>query len=126
MPFASALERGRICRKSKSSGGGVTISTPARDARSGFFLAALHHVGGGGGQPHARVQHRICGSRFHQCFCGHAGFIGGTMKTLESKRLSVDREIASPKSPVPGAQQKNSRSGDVALLPPTNGPPAKG
>ena len=66
------------------------------------------------------------GRRFHQCFCGHAAFISDTpMKTLESKRLSVDREEVSPKPPVPDPRQQNSRSADVALLPPTRGSPAK-
>ena len=65
------------------------------------------------------------GRRLHQCFCGHAGFITGTMKTLESKRISVQAEMVSPKPPVPDPQQQNSRSADVALPPPTRGPPAK-
>jgi hypothetical protein len=65
------------------------------------------------------------GGRFHQCFCGHAGFITGTIKTLESKRLSVERETGLPKASVPEPQQQNSRLADVALLPPTHGPPAK-
>lgn len=61
------------------------------------------------------------GRRFHQCFCGHAGFITGAMKTLESKRLSVEREVVSAKPPVPDA----SRSADVPRLSPTHGPPAR-
>jgi hypothetical protein len=44
------------------------------------------------------------GRRFHQCFCGHAGFITGTIKTLESKRLSVEAEVASPNPPGCGAR----------------------
>jgi transcription elongation factor Elf1 len=66
------------------------------------------------------------GRRFHQCFCGNAAFISDTpMKTLESKRLSVDREEVSPKPPMPDPQQQNSKSADVTLLPPTRGTPAK-
>ena len=66
------------------------------------------------------------GRRFHQCFCGNAAFISDTpMKTLDSKRLSVDRDEVSPKPPVPDPQQQNSKTADVTLLPPTRGTPAK-
>jgi hypothetical protein len=66
------------------------------------------------------------GRRFHQCFCGQAGFISSTpMKTLESKRISVKAEVSSPTQPV--AERKGqSGSADIALPPPTRGqPPAK-
>ncbi len=65
------------------------------------------------------------GRHFHQCFCGHAGFISGTIKTFESTRLSVEREVGSPNQPIPERRDQNSRSVDVALAPPTHGPPAK-
>jgi hypothetical protein len=66
------------------------------------------------------------GRRFHQCFCGHAGFITGTLKTLESKRLSVEREAGPPKPPYPEREQQNSSPADMALPPPiTPGIPAK-
>jgi hypothetical protein len=32
------------------------------------------------------------GRRFHQCFCGSAGFITGTIKSVEGKRLSIEAE----------------------------------
>jgi hypothetical protein len=64
--------------------------------------------------------------RFHQCFCGSPAFISDTpMKTLESKRLSVDRDEVSPKPPTPDPEQQNRKSADVTLLPPTRGTPAK-
>jgi hypothetical protein len=66
------------------------------------------------------------GRRFHQCFCGSAGFISGTMKTLESKRLSVEAEVSSPNPPVAKPEQESDRPADIALPPPTYGrPPAK-
>jgi hypothetical protein len=74
------------------------------------------------------------GRRFHQCFCGEAGFISSTpMKTLESKRLSVEADVGSPNQPVaehtnqPVAEHKGqSGPTDIALPPPTRGqPPAK-
>lgn len=65
------------------------------------------------------------GRHFYQCFCGHAGFLSGTIKGFESKRLSVDREEVSPKPPVPDPQQQNNITADVALLPPTRSFPAK-
>jgi hypothetical protein len=61
------------------------------------------------------------GRYFHQCFCGHAGFISGTIKSFKDTRLSVEREVDSPKRPGPDA----SGSDDVLRLPPTHGPPAK-
>jgi hypothetical protein len=65
------------------------------------------------------------GRHFHQCFCGHAGFISGTINAFEGKRLSVEREVGSAQTPSPESQQENSTSVDVALPPPTTLPPAK-
>ena len=59
------------------------------------------------------------GRRFHKCFCGHAGFISGIIKTLESKRLSLEGERAGAPH-----QDLSSKSADVALPPPTNRSPA--
>ena len=65
------------------------------------------------------------GRHFYQCFCGHAGFLSGTIKAVESKRLSVEREMASDQSPVSNPQQQSSKAAEVVLLPPTHDPPAK-
>lgn len=65
------------------------------------------------------------GRRFHQCFCGHAGFITGTIKTVESKRLSVEDKMGSPQPPVAERQQQKNRPPDAALPPPKRVPPAK-
>ena len=49
------------------------------------------------------------GRRFHQCFCGQAGFISGTMKAIESKRLSVGAADSYSRTGYcrePGAKQK--------------------
>jgi hypothetical protein len=118
----------------KDQATGVTVSVATYNADeynwSGFccpYCSASGFVSCSGGPLACDATIELRNGRpFHQCFCGHAAFIGGTMKTLESKRLSVDREIASSKSPVPDAQHQNSRSADVALPPPTHGPPAKG
>jgi hypothetical protein len=66
------------------------------------------------------------GRRFHQCFCGEAGFISGTpMKTLKSKRLSVEADVGSPNQPV-AEHKRQSGPTDIALPSPTRGqPPAK-
>jgi hypothetical protein len=65
------------------------------------------------------------GRRFFQCFCGHAGFITGTMKTVEGKRVSVEADVVpSPNSAVAAPPQ--STSTDIAQLPPTQArPPVK-
>jgi hypothetical protein len=66
------------------------------------------------------------GRKFHQCFCGHAGFITGTIKSLGSRRLSVEAEVASPSQPETAHQRSNRKPTDAALPAPTQGgPPAK-
>lgn len=60
------------------------------------------------------VQNRT-GGLFHQCFCGQAGFITGTIKTLESKRLSVEVEAGSPKAAPVENKERNSKRAAVAL-----------
>jgi hypothetical protein len=54
--------------------------------------------------------------KFHQCFCGHAGFITGTIKTLESKRLSVDEKPGMPTS-LPPDHSSASQPGSSPALP---------
>jgi hypothetical protein len=63
------------------------------------------------------------GHKFHQCFCGNAGFITGTIKSHESKRLSVDAGVDAPIPPE--RQPPRSKPADTALPPPKRGPPAK-
>jgi hypothetical protein len=58
------------------------------------------------------------GRRFHQCFCGEAGFIGPPFKTLKGRRLSIEGEIALPKKPDAGNQAVSERPADAALPPP--------
>jgi hypothetical protein len=66
------------------------------------------------------------GRRFYQCFCGHAGFLTGTMKTVGGRRLSVEADVGSPKRAVTEPQPSSSRPADIALPPPKKGrPPAK-
>jgi hypothetical protein len=65
------------------------------------------------------------GRRFRQCFCGQAGFISGTIKTIESRRLSVEADVGSRSEGPEPTKPATSRS-DVALLGPTqSSPPAK-
>jgi hypothetical protein len=64
------------------------------------------------------------GRHFHQCFCGHAGFISGTITAFEGKRLSVEREVGSAQRPIAESQQQNSRSVGVALPSSTHTSPA--
>jgi hypothetical protein len=59
------------------------------------------------------------GRRFHQCFCGQAGFIGGTMKAIESKRLSVGADSYSRKPSAVESQGLSRKHADAALPPPT-------
>jgi hypothetical protein len=64
------------------------------------------------------------GRRFRQCFCGQAGFISGTIKTVESRRLSVEADVGSRSEGAEPKKTETTRS-EVALPWPTqNGPPA--
>jgi hypothetical protein len=65
------------------------------------------------------------GRRLHKCFCGHAGIISGTIKTFQSKRLSVEAELGSQQPPVAESQRQKNRPANTALPPPKQGPPAK-
>jgi hypothetical protein len=62
------------------------------------------------------------GRRFHTCFCGAAGFITGSIKGFEGKRLSVEAPPDAPKVPT----EANRKPADIALPTPTKGgSPAK-
>lgn len=65
------------------------------------------------------------GRHFHQCFCGHAGFISGTIKSFKGTWLSAEREMGSTSRPSPERRQQSSKSADVTILPSTHGPLAK-
>jgi hypothetical protein len=66
------------------------------------------------------------GGRFHQCFCGNAGFITGTIQDLESRRLSLEVEPGAQSLPDAERQPLNSGPPNMALSPPSQGgPPVK-
>jgi hypothetical protein len=44
------------------------------------------------------------GRRFHQCFCGGAGFITGTIETIGSNRLAVEVDPGAAKPPTPKSE----------------------
>jgi hypothetical protein len=58
------------------------------------------------------------GRRFHQCFCGQAGFISGTIRIVESRRLSVEADKYQ-RTQVTAEAQVDRR--DIALPAPTHG-----
>jgi len=118
--------------KHRSSGAKAAAALYAADEYnwSGFHCAycnASSFVTCGGG-------HLTCdgtaelrsGRRFRQCFCGHAAFISGTMKTLESKRLSVEADVGSSDAPRRSQHmQQTGKAADAALPPPSRGLPTK-
>jgi hypothetical protein len=56
------------------------------------------------------------GGRFHQCFCGQAGMITGSIKSLESRRISVESEVCPTDDPrAERRQQKDNELPDVML-----------
>jgi hypothetical protein len=66
------------------------------------------------------------GRRFHQCFCGEAGFINGVIQTIDDKRRPVGAELSSENVPTPKSQGVSKTPAATALPPPTKGvPPAK-
>jgi len=98
---------------------GVAVETATRDSNeynwSGFscpYCDAGSFVACAGG-------HLACdgsaqsrdGRRFHQCYCGAAGFIAGTTKATTAKRLSLE---AQPNSLPPPAAESRRPSGKPA------------
>jgi transcription elongation factor Elf1 len=63
--------------------------------------------------------------RFHQCFCGHAAFISGNIKTFENERLSVEAQVDPPNAPPADRQRQSRKPADAALPAPAQGLPAK-
>ena len=63
------------------------------------------------------------GRRFHQCFCGNAGFIEGIIKTIEASQsiFQVERDAAKP--PTQQSTEVTSKAAAMNLLLPTKGKP---
>ena len=61
------------------------------------------------------------GRPFHQCFCGHAGFITGTIKTFGDKRLSVEAEVGAEAPSKPTSQRPSGSATEIAIPPPMKG-----
>jgi hypothetical protein len=64
------------------------------------------------------------GRRFHQCFCGNAGFIEGTIKTVEANQssLSIEPEAATTPPAYSGIRKADEPLA-TALPSPTNASP---
>jgi hypothetical protein len=66
------------------------------------------------------------GRRFHKCFCGGAGFIGGTIETIDDNRHSVEAELGDAKPPAAKNEGLRGEPAAIALPSPRRGgPPAK-
>jgi hypothetical protein len=63
------------------------------------------------------------GRDFHQCFCGHAGIISGTIKTFKNERLAVEPG-AETSNPPPG-DRPQERHAQAVVLPNARPVPAK-
>jgi uncharacterized Zn-finger protein len=125
------IERARSERKSPpmaepNSSSARPAAVPMRDAneynRSGFscpYCGASSFVSCADGHLACdRTAELRNGRRFHQFFCGHAGFITGIIKNPGSKRLSVQAELNSPNLPDAHRPPANNKPTDVALPPP--------
>jgi hypothetical protein len=120
-----------IDEKDRSSGAKAAATSYAADEYNwnGFvcpYCNATNFVSCQGGHLSCQgtVENRN-GGLFHQCFCGQAGFITGTIKALEGKRLSVEAEAASPNEPAAKRTQQNSKPTGVVLPTQRNGLPTK-
>jgi len=111
----------------------VAVSATTNDADeynwSGFFCpycnaSSFVSCGGGHLACDGTIQVRKDG-RFHQCFCGHAAFIRGNIKTFENERLSVQAQVDPPNAPPAAPPQQSGKPANVALPAPARGVPAK-
>jgi len=117
--------------KDQLTGAAISVATSDADEFnwSGLFCpycAASSFVSCRGGHLacDGTVQVRKDG-RFHQCFCGRAGFISGMIKTFENERLSMESEVDPPNVPPAVRERQSSKPADTALPAPTHGLPAK-
>jgi hypothetical protein len=62
--------------------------------------------------------------RFHRCFCGHSGYIGGHIQSFNDRRQSFEPAVT-PKQSYPISGMTKGQSGAMAL-PLPQGPPARG
>jgi hypothetical protein len=64
--------------------------------------------------------------RFHQCFCGHAAFVGEFIKSIEDTRRSSGLGEKAAKPPTTTDQGNSGKPTGTAVAPLTkNGPPSK-
>jgi hypothetical protein len=63
------------------------------------------------------------GERFHQCFCGHASFISGSIKSFENRRMSVKRDAA--EGLAGDSRGEAVKTSTAAVVSPTPSMPAK-
>ncbi len=61
------------------------------------------------------------GRRFHQCFCGAAGFISGAIQSVEGKQRSVAAEVGAATPPTPTTQGLSAKPTEIALPSPMKG-----
>lgn len=56
--------------------------------------------------------------RFYQCFCGAAGFISGTIQTIEGNRRAVEAELGAARQPAPTTPGLKGNPAEISLPPP--------
>lgn len=74
---------------------------------------------------HCRGGHFACdgtaeirsGRRFHQCFCGNAGFIEGTIKTIHANHSVLQAELNAAKPPAQPSTEVAEKTVPMNLLP---------
>ena len=110
----------------------AAISATTSDADeynwSGFscpYCSAIGFVACQGGHLSCKGTVQVRSGRdFHQCFCGHAGIISGTIKTFKNERLAVEPR-AETSNPPAGDRQRETHGHAVVLPSPARPVPAK-
>jgi hypothetical protein len=136
--LASIIGRDRAVQPSRPSDpvsmtetSSVMVQTAARDPNeynwNGFscpYCAASSFVACAGGHLACDGRVELRGARrFHQCYCGAAGFIVGTVKAITARRLSLEAQGSSLTPAGTGRGRLSGRAADTAILRLTKGGP---
>jgi hypothetical protein len=63
--------------------------------------------------------------RFHRCFCGHAGYIEGSIRSFHDQRQSFELAATSKQSEPTGPMTREHSAAMLLPSPERKGPPAK-
>jgi hypothetical protein len=125
----SADTRSTILRQVVASDQAATSPTPAlirHDANEYNWTSFLCPYCNASGFVHCRGGHFACdgtaearsGRRFHQCYCGNAGFIEGTIKTIDANHSVLQAARAAATAKTQQSAEVTKEPGAMNLLSP--------